>query len=488
MASVRRSLAIAFIERHLMIALSLGSNMLLARLLTPEEIGLYSVNLVFIGIAHMLRDFGISNYIVQAPQLSRAEIRTAFGISLLLGGTLFLALCLAAPLIADFYDDPRLTDTLRLCALIFLVLPFNSVPSSLMRRDMQFQRLVYITLTAAVAGTSTTLVMAWMGAGPNSMATGAVVTSVVTAIGTYTARADFRGLLPSLASWRPIANFGGQSALTSVVTSISMDIHELAAGKVLGFAPVAMLSRAQGLMNIIHRDLMSAVRGVAYPAFARTFRNGGDVEAQYVQAVVNMTALAWPAYGLLAIHSADFIHIMFGNQWTAAAPLVPFFCLAGSFATLTSLVSSQLMAIGRIDLVTRTELIVQPARAAVLVTSLLLLQSTTVFAISFLLVTAASVPVIYGFKSSAVTVQFGPLFKGLARSAACTALPLAVAATVRALCGGEDGRVGIAALAASAAAAILVWFVAVSLFKHPLSSEALYRRSLRLVGIAPGTR
>ena len=90
MSSVRKSLAIAFIERYLLIALSLGSNMLLARLLTPEEIGLYSVNLVFIGIAHMLRDFGISNYVVQAPQLPRTEIRTAFGISLLLGSVLFL--------------------------------------------------------------------------------------------------------------------------------------------------------------------------------------------------------------------------------------------------------------------------------------------------------------------------------------------------------------------------------------------------------------
>lgn len=486
MSSVRKSLAIAFIERYLLIALSLGSNMLLARILTPEEIGLYSVNLVFIGVAHMLRDFGISNYLVQAQELSRGEIRTAFGISLLLGSVLFVVLCLAAPLIAEFYKDPRLTDTLRLCALNFLVLPFNSVPSSLMRRDMQFQRLIYITLTAAVVGTATTIVMASMGAGPNSMAVGAVVTSAVTAIGTYMARADFRGLLPSLSNWRPIANFGGQSALTSVITSISMDIHEVAAGKVLGFAPVAMLSRAQGLMNIIHRDLMSAVRGVAYPAFARTFRDNGDVEAQHVQAVVNMTALAWPAYGLLAIHSADFIHIMFGNQWTAAAPLVPFFCVAGSFATLASLVSSQLMAIGRIDLVTRTELIVQPARAAVLVTSLLFFQSMMVFAIAFLLVTVASVPVVYGFKSSAVAVQFRRMSAGLARSAACAAAPLIVALTVRIVFAGSDGRVGIPLLAVSSVIAILVWVVGVSLFDHPLRNEALYRRSLRVVGIGRG--
>jgi len=488
MTSVRKSLAIAFIERYLMIALSLVSSMLLARLLTPEEIGLYSVNLVFIGVAHMLRDFGISNYLVQAPQLSRGEIRTAFGISLLLGCFLFLALCVAAPLVAAFYKDPRLTDTLRICALNFLVLPFNSVPSSLMRRDMQFQRLIYITLTAAVIGTVTTLSMAVLDAGPNSMAIGAVVTSAVTAMGTYAARADFRGLLPSLRDWRPIANFGGQSALTSVVTSVCMDLPELVAGKVLGFAPVAMLSRAQGLMNMIHRDLLSAVRGVAYPAFARTFREGGDVEAQHVQSVVNMSALAWPAYGLLGIHAPDFIHIMFGSQWTAAAPLVPVFCLAGALAAMGSLVSSQLMAVGRIDLVTKTELIVQPARAAVLAATLLVFQSTTAFAYAYLLAAAAALPVIYAYKAQAVDIQLRSMCAGLARSAACAAAPLLVALAFRLVFADEGGRVGVLLLVASLTCAGLLWFLSVSLVKHPLSSEMLYRRSLQLVGLARQSR
>lgn len=85
-------------------------------------------------------------------------------------------------------------------------------------------------------------------------------------------------------------------------------------------------------------------------------------------------------------------------------------------------------------------------------------------------------------------MQFGAMWKGLACSAACAAGPLIVALTVRTLCAGQDGRVGIPMLAASTGAAIVVWFVGVSLFNHPLSNEALYRRSLRLVGIAPGMR
>lgn len=482
MTSVRRSLAITLAERYLLIALSLGSNMLLARLLTPEQIGLYSVNLAFISIAHMLRDFGISNFLVQVPELRATHIRTSFGISLLLGGTLFALLFLVAPLIADFYNDPRLTTTLRICALNFVVLPFNSVPSALMRREMQFQRLVYITLTAAVVGTGTTVGLAWLDVGPNSMAIGSVATSVVTAAGAYAARADFRGLAPSLAGWRPVVNFGGQSALTSVVTTVCMDLHELVMGKVSGFAAVAMISRGQGLMNLIHRDLMSAVRNVAYPAFARTHREGGDVEAQHVQAVVNLTALAWPAYGLLGIHAADFIYILFGSQWTPAVPLVPLFCMAGALATMASLVAAQLMAVGRIDLVTRTELTVQPTRAAFLVTSVLLFASPMAFAVAFLVVTAASVPVVYAFKARAVSSQFRLMGHGLLRSLACCAAPLALALSLRTWLAGPEGRLGFVWLGVSLAAAAVLWLVGISLFKHPLRKEILYVRAIRTVG------
>lgn len=65
MNSVRRALAISFIERYALIALGLASNILVARLLSPDEIGLYSVSLAVISVAQVLRDFGIGNFLIQ---------------------------------------------------------------------------------------------------------------------------------------------------------------------------------------------------------------------------------------------------------------------------------------------------------------------------------------------------------------------------------------------------------------------------------------
>ena len=81
MASVYRSLSFSFIERIVLIGVMLVSYVLIARLLTPEEIGIYSVATALIAIGQVVRDFGIGNFLIQEKELTKAHVRTAFGIS-----------------------------------------------------------------------------------------------------------------------------------------------------------------------------------------------------------------------------------------------------------------------------------------------------------------------------------------------------------------------------------------------------------------------
>ena len=352
MTSTRRALVFSLAERYALIMLALVGNVIIARLLTPDEIGIYSVSLAVIGVAQVLRDFGIGNFLIQENNLSEAHIRTAFGMSLLVGATLFVAVFFGATWAAQFYGVPRMADTLRISAGNFLVLPFCTISLALLRREMLFQSLVYVTILATGAGLVITVMLADANFGANSMAIGALATNALTGIGAWIVRPDKGLVVPSLSEWRPVLRFGGQSSVASVVTTISMDINELALGKMLGFAQVAMISRAQGLMNLFHRDLMAAIRNVAYPAFSRAHREGRAMESLYVSSVGALTVFAWPFYGFVALFPLEILRLMFGPQWDEAAPLVRLFCIAGAIAALSSLVNSLIMAMGRVDLVT----------------------------------------------------------------------------------------------------------------------------------------
>lgn len=477
MTSVRRALAISFLEKYALIALTLVSYILIARLLTPEEIGIYSVATALIGIAQVVRDFGIGNYLVQEKELTEAKIRTAFGLSLLIGGSMFLLFALGAPFAGQFYADERMTSIVRIIALNFLILPFCSISMSLLRRDMQFVRLMYVNFAAAIAGFIVTIGLALNQFGPQSLAWGAICGNIVTGMGAWFAQKDRKLLLPGFSEWRTVASFGGQSSLAGVVTSIAMDINDLVVGKVLGFAPVAILSRAQGLMNLFHRDMMGAVRNVAFPAFAKAHRDGEPIEPRFIASVTNVTAFAWPFYGFIALFPLEILRLMFGSQWDAATPLVPFFALAGSFAATFSLIPSVILALGRVDLTLRAELIVQPIRIVIIVTAALVYKTLIACAIAFLIAFLIATPIFFLIKSQCIPNDWRGLLSGMRRSLLLTVVTLMPSFAVSII--NDPLRpepVSLTLFIAICIITLIFWLIAIRISKHPIATDPLFMK------------
>ncbi len=475
MTSVRRALALSLVERYLLIVISLLSNILLARLLTPEEIGLYSVSLAVIGIAQVLRDFGVGNYLIQEKNLTEAHIRTAFGFTLVIGIALFLVTFFVAPAVAQFYNDIRIAQTMRISSLNFLVMPFCTISLSLLRRDMLFKQIMVVSLLAAIVGFVVTVSLAYAGFGANSMAVGAVATNIATGIAAWFVRTNRQLLLPSFSEWRVILNFGGQNTLAGIVTSISMDANDLIVGKFLGFHSVAILSRAQGLMNLFHRDVMGAIRGVALPAFSNTHRNDGDTELAHIQSLANLTAFSWPFYGIMSIYSLELMRLLFGLQWDEAVSLVPVFCLAGAISNLNSLIPAQLIATGNIKVITRAEIMLQPMRLIFISIAAILFQSATACAIAYLLSATVAMPIFFTLKNKVIPNNFKELKKSVTLSFYVTLATLALPFLHVFRFGLErENPVSTTSFFVVICISALVWIASIQLFNHPLRCEKIY--------------
>lgn len=485
MTTVRRALAFSIAERYVLILLALASGILIARLLTPEEIGIYSVSLAVVGIAQVLRDFGIGNFLIQEKNLTENHLKTAFGLSLLIGGTLFIVILAAAPFAATFYDEPRMQQTMQISALNFLILPFCSISLALLRREMAFQSLAIVTVGATFVGFVITVALAAKGYGQNSLAIGSACTNLSTGIGTWLARSDRKLLLPSLVEWRGMTKFGAQSSVASVVTSISMDINDLLLGKLLGFAPVAMISRAQGLMNLFHRDFMSAIRNVTYPSFAKAHREGESLEHKYIYSVTMVTAFAWPFYGFTALYSIEIVRLMFGPQWDEAASLVPIFCTAGAFAATANLITSLMMAVGRNDLVMTVELIFQPFRAVLIVVCALWFNTLFACSIAYMVAFAIYVPFLYFAKKRYLFSDTNFLVSNLIISIKVTLLTLLVPGLLSFSSGiGRQEPLGMFQFIGAIGAVFVSWAIAINIFKHPVVDDPVFKGIVKKLNLA----
>ena len=82
MTSLRQSLALTFLSSNGATAIQFVVTVVLARLLNPDEVGIYSVTAVMVSIAHLFRDFGVASYLQQEKDLTREKVGAAFGVLL----------------------------------------------------------------------------------------------------------------------------------------------------------------------------------------------------------------------------------------------------------------------------------------------------------------------------------------------------------------------------------------------------------------------
>ncbi|MEQ9395873.1 lipopolysaccharide biosynthesis protein [Haliea sp.] len=484
--SIGRSLTISIAQRYLTIGLQLLSFVIIARLLTPEEIGLYSVAVAVIGIAQILRDFGIGSYLIQERELTDERIRTAFTVTLIVSMTLFLIVLGCAKPAASFYDDERLTGILGLLSINFLLIPFNSTTLSLLKRDMRFGLLAIFSILASVAGTASAIGFAFAGAGYNALVYSSIISTVTLVLaGAVYRRSEFV-LRPTLVEWRRITGFGSQVAFTNVLGHIAINMNDLVVGKALGFTAVGILSRAQGVMNLFHRDMMGAIKGVAYPAFAEASRRNADMEDIHNRSITALTAVAWPFYGFFALYPLESLRFLFGPQWDAAAPLVPVFCAAGAVAAIWSLAMNMTTAMGRVKLATLSALINQSVRIIVLVLVAATFDDIMPFAIALFGVYCFQLVTIYTIKQLACPTRWRTLGVGLMNSAALTILSLAPSyAVYRFILTAGSGIDAMFAVPLLAVCVAVSWVTTIRLIKHPTLYDEMLPAHVKRILLYP---
>lgn len=372
MASVRLSLAINAISQVSALFLTIGSMAIISRLLTPAEFGLFSVSASVIAFGHVFRDFGIGQYLVQVKVASRDNLRAAFTVMLSISWIIALVLYAVRVPISHFYGYESVGDVVAVLALSFVILPFGAPHLSMLRREMRFGWIAAVNLGNLLVQTATTIGLALHGESYMSMAWGAVAGNLATVVLLMLARPKEALLLPKFSGTGEVVKFGTKSSTISLAGVFGSSAPDLIMGRTLGFADVAIFSRAGGLANMVLNQLVNVVRGVYFPAFAERVRNGGNPAAIYAHASGQLLGFIVPLLSLMALLSEPLIAFLFGEQWGRAAPLAAILCCYAMLGAVFSLADVSLVACGKIDVLVRGTLMIQAARILAIMSSLVL--------------------------------------------------------------------------------------------------------------------
>jgi O-antigen/teichoic acid export membrane protein len=322
--------------------------MAIARLLSPVEIGVFSVTMVLLMLVTSVRDMGVGQYLVQERNLTTDRIRAVWTVQLSLGFGLACLVLLASYPVSLFYEEPGMRDIMWVVALNYAVNPFGSLTYAWLMREMRFESVAMMRFASAVSGALVSVGLAWRGYGPISLAFGSLTATVANALMASYFRPKFFPWMPGLGEVKRVLSFGSKLTASSVVGMVSGGSPELLLGKLQDLTAAGLYSRSNGLVQMFNRLVTDAVSAVCLPWFAKQSREVGDFVAPFLKATAYVTALGWSFCVLIVCLAHPIVRVLYGTQWDDSVDLARYLAVATAFSVPAALCSIALLSSGAV--------------------------------------------------------------------------------------------------------------------------------------------
>lgn len=477
MASTRTSLALSFAEKYVSLFIQLGTVIVLARLLSPLETGMYSVAAGMVNIAQAIRDFGAGSYVVQEKELTRARLASALWVSVSLGAGLCLLFAGSAPLIAAAFSEPRLAGIITVMSLNFVTVGFASIGAARLRREMNFRALSLIGIASVAVHSTASIVLAALGFGAMGMAWASVLGVGSGLAGNLIVHRDLI-LAPTLREWRRVCGFGVLVMTSTIFGEIGARAPDVVIGRVLGIETAGFFSRGNGLITLFEQAFLGAVMPVAGASLARSHRDGERLDSPFLTMLSLLVVTAWPVLAVIAVLAQPIITVMFGPVWLPSVVVATPLCVAGAFLVVGRVVAALLVGIGAVRLLAAQQGFGVPLRVAGLAAGALwgMREAAWGFAAGSALHAVWSVWLAGRVAGLSLSRSARALGGGCAAAASAMALPFLLSLT------GSDAQWGpFADSLVVAILALLGWLVFVALSGHAIVGE-IRRLGLELRG------
>lgn len=330
---VIRSGALQLAGQTLQVALTVGSGMVLARLLTPADFGLLAMAYTLTGPLSTIKDFGFTAAAVQREDLSDRQLSALFWVALRLNLLTTIAAACLGPVLARIYGEPRLTAIVAALGLALCLLGLGTLHQALLIRRLQFRRLTVIEIASVLGGTTAGVGSALLGAGAWSLVAQFASTSAIKGAGMWLA-CDWRPSVPGATGTHDSPDIDSLRSYGRYLTGIRIlsEVGRYADRAIVGFFNGAT---AAGFYDNAQRWSLYPVQQLYLPlssvAVAGLSRVQGDPPTyrRWARAgLLPVFSLAMPALTFMAVEAPSVIPALLGPQWVSAIPPFRVLCVA----------------------------------------------------------------------------------------------------------------------------------------------------------------
>jgi PST family polysaccharide transporter len=309
---------------------------ILGRLLHPADFGLIATSAPIIGFVIMIQNLGLTQAIIQRQTITKGQTNTLFWLSLLISLTFAAGLFVLAPLLARYFQEPRLTAIIWAGAALTIISVIAEQPMALLTRGLRFRLLAVLDILGIFIGAALGVAIAWYTRSYWALLVPLACARFLNLIvSTFAVR-----WLPGRPVWdeaaRQMIGFGAGLSTFNILNFFARSADNLMIAKAHGAVALGFYDRAYRLMLLPLTQTTWPLSRIMTPILSRLQDEPEEYRRTYVNSVGLLMLAVQPGVLCAVVYSDATVAFLLGSKWAEAAPIFAWLGFAGLHQTFTS--------------------------------------------------------------------------------------------------------------------------------------------------------
>ena len=327
MSQVARGFVWSGIERFSIQGISFILSIIIARIVSPSSYGLIVMIQVFLSFSQIFIDGGFANALIQKKERTEIDYHTVFLFNMAVAIGLYFVFFFAAPFIADFYNEPQLTDLTRVISLNLIFSSLSIVQKARLTIALDFKTQTKAGILAVIISGVLGVACAYSGMEVWALVVQGLVSQIIISVALMWYSRWMPKLQFSKDSFNKMFSYGSKLMANNIITSIYINLANLIIGKKYSAADLAYYNRGFTLTQFASTNIAEVMNRIIFPVLTRLQDDRQKLIEAYTKYLHLSNYLILPLMMLLLVLAHPLIEVLLTEKWLPAVPYIQIYCL-----------------------------------------------------------------------------------------------------------------------------------------------------------------
>jgi O-antigen/teichoic acid export membrane protein len=320
---------------------------ILARLLAPEDFGLFGIAMLAIATLETFSQTGFQQALIQKRGNIESYLDTAWTVSAIRGTLLFAILFFSAPTIARFFNTPQASLVIRVIAITTLFTGFRNIGIVFFQKELEFNKQVLYEFPVTLVDMMASMSLAFIFRNAWALVWGGLGASLVKLFMSFIVHPYRPRMNLAREKFRDLLGFGKWIVGSNMLIFLITQGDDIFVGKILGATALGFYQVAYTLSNLPATEFTHVISQITYPAYSKIQDDLPKLRDAYLRVFQLTLFISIPVAAAIFLLAPEFINIFLGEKWMPIVPVMRILVFAGILRSIAATTGPIFHALGK---------------------------------------------------------------------------------------------------------------------------------------------